>query len=177
MFCYILSNSYRISKTFIYTKRFWLRPKKTLLIINNMKHECVFVFNHYIFRHVDIFFYHYGYLPKDLLQCNVRILFGNIFCKICQDVSLKVNERNTNTRNKGPSEFNLSHYNNLIFEWPNNYMIWKVVLSNLCLKQVIEDSFLVIIAIALLSSGTQFIFEICKTYGTIYFLGIELNAF
>lgn len=125
-----------------------------------LKHEYVFVFNHYIFRHVDIF-YHYIYLPKDLLQCNVRILFGNIFCKICQGVSLKVNERRTNRRNKGPSEFNLSHYNNLLFERPNKCMIWKVVLSNLCLKQVIDDSFLIIIAIELLSSGTQFIFEIC----------------
>lgn len=137
----------------------------------------VFLFSTITFLDMSIFFYHYSYLPKDLLQCNVRILFGNIFYKICQGVSLKVNERRTNIRNKGPSEFNLSHYNNFLYEWPNKCMIWKVVLSNLCLKQVIEDSFLVIIAIALLSSGTKFIFEICYTYGTIYFLGIELNAF
>lgn len=149
MFCYLLSNSYRISKTFIYTKRFWLRPKKTLLIINNMltcsniflKHECVFVFNHYIFRHVDIFFIIIVICPKTYCNAMCEYFLETFFCKICQGVSLKVNERRTNIKNKGPSEFNLSHYNNFLYEWPNKCMIWKVVLSNLCLKQVIEDSF------------------------------------
>lgn len=71
VFCYLLSNSYRIFKAFIYTKRFWLWPQKTLLIINNIIQICqpvqtifslnirsvhVFiVFNCWIFRHVFIF--------------------------------------------------------------------------------------------------------------------------
>lgn len=33
-------------------------------------------------------------------------------------IALKVNERRTNIRNKGSSEFNSSYYNNLLFEWP-----------------------------------------------------------
>lgn len=114
VFCYLLSNSYRIFKVFIYTKRFWLWPQKTLLIINNIIQICqpvqtifslnirsvhVFiVFNCWIFRHVFIFC-HYIYLTKDLMLCSSRFLFWNNFFKTCLAI-LNLNSRDVNLKTR-----------------------------------------------------------------------------
>lgn len=112
MFCYLLSNSYRIFKAFIYTKRFWLWPQKTLLIINNIIQICqpvqtifslsirsvhVFiVFNWWIFRHVDIFLSLYLFDQRSNAM-QFAISFWDNFCKICLAI-LKVKSRDMNLK-------------------------------------------------------------------------------
>lgn len=80
--------------------------KKSLLIIDNiLKISCqpnqtffffkyfgsvhAFSFQTVKFLETSIFFHYYIYLPKDLMLCGLRILFWNIFCKICQSISLQ----------------------------------------------------------------------------------------